>query len=408
MKKVSVIIPVYNVKEYLEECLESVLQQEFSDYEVIAIDDASTDGSGEILDEYEGRYDIIHVYRHEKNRGLSAARNTGLDNATGKYVWFVDSDDMIAPNALEKLYQMAENMQTDIVYFNYDRLDSNRVPKNETAVDSLHGKWRVYSGKELLCLRAKEDIIQSETVWIKLYKAEFLKRKAIRFYEGIIHEDVLFSFLCMMEAERIIITNEIFYYYRKRETSIMAQKTHKSADSNFVILVQIFRYWSTHHFTDEENSALKAFVIKRYYQYRYYDCFGERPEKLEVGGTVEKTLFELIYAVKNERKIVLDEKQIRYIKNAQKVIVFGASHVAADVVDILKENGINIAFVAVTDMRFNPTIFCGIPVETIEHISHCLKKDIVIVLGVLQKNCEDVMRQLEQMGLKCIIPKYIN
>ena len=95
MKKVSIIIPVYNVKNYLGQCLESVIQQDFIDYEIICVDDASTDNSGNILDAYEKQYDMIQVIRHTKNRGLSAARNTGLEQATGKYVWFVDSDDII-------------------------------------------------------------------------------------------------------------------------------------------------------------------------------------------------------------------------------------------------------------------------------------------------------------------------
>ena len=98
---ISIIIPIYNSECYLDECLKSVLQQNFNNYEVICIDDGSEDNSREIVKKYAERYEFIKIIFHEKNRGLSAARNTGLKNACGKYVLFLDADDMIVPETLE-------------------------------------------------------------------------------------------------------------------------------------------------------------------------------------------------------------------------------------------------------------------------------------------------------------------
>lgn len=401
-KKISIVIPVYNVEKYLEECLQSVLQQNFNDYEIICVDDASTDNSGNILNDYEKRYDIIHVFRHTQNRGLSVARNTGLEHAVGKYIWFVDSDDMICSGSLTELYDMAEENQTDLICFkwSYDEEDRN------LHVCFGQGANKIYSGRELFCILAKEEKIV-ESACVKFIAKSFLEKSGIYFYEGILHEDVLFTFFCMMQAERVINIEKVYYKCNRRETSITAQKNHKSAESNFIIMLQLITYWYTHSFTKEENAALKAYVYTRYINYQYCDRFGERAQNLDVGSPVDKALYDLFYNMKKDKKVVLNETQLRQIKNMKNVIVFGASCYAADIVDILKENGIKIKAMAVSDMAFNPTLFCGVPVETLENISNDIKDDVIIVMGVSIKTCIDMKPRLESLGYhNIIIPEY--
>ena len=113
---ISVIIPVYNVEDYLAECIDSVLGQSYTDYEIILVDDGATDSSGRMCDEYARKDSRIRVI-HQENGGLSAARNTGLRAAWGKYIYFLDSDDYIAPSALEHLAALAEKEQADVVFF---------------------------------------------------------------------------------------------------------------------------------------------------------------------------------------------------------------------------------------------------------------------------------------------------
>ncbi len=117
--KISVIIPVYNVENYLRECVDSVLNQTFSDYEIILVDDGSTDISGKICDKYAVKDDRVNVI-HKKNGGLSNARNVGLKKAVGEYIYFLDSDDYIKTDALEKLYNTAISEKADVVFFDGD------------------------------------------------------------------------------------------------------------------------------------------------------------------------------------------------------------------------------------------------------------------------------------------------
>ena len=150
MKKISVIIPIYNVEKYVEECLESVLSSKLDDIEIICVDDASNDGSLYKIEQLSAKDSRIKIIRHEKNMGLSEARNTGLKYATGKYVLFVDSDDFISSDALSILFREAENKKVDIVYFDhalfYDSsLASSTLPK--TRCKDYEG---IFSGKEFL------------------------------------------------------------------------------------------------------------------------------------------------------------------------------------------------------------------------------------------------------------------
>lgn len=123
----SVIVPVYNVQQYLEQCIESVLRQSYTNYEIILVDDGSTDGSTEICDRYVTNYPFVKVI-HQENGGISAARNTGLDCATGKYVLFLDSDDFISSNALQSFYEVtAESGVEAVSAYNYVYTDENGI-----------------------------------------------------------------------------------------------------------------------------------------------------------------------------------------------------------------------------------------------------------------------------------------
>lgn len=406
MKRVSIIVPVYNVADYLQECLESILQQNFSNYEIICVDDASTDNSRDILDIYAKNYNIIHVIKHKKNMGLSAARNTGLRCAIGKYIWFVDSDDKISEGSLKELYDIAERNRTDILCFGLRVVYKESYKKLNLDTYNIQKDEKVCSGKELFC-----DLVDkgtwSASVCRKFIKRDFLIENQIKFYEGILHEDVLFSFYCIIQAERVINTEKVYYICHQRETSITAQKTHKSAESNFVIMVQLIIYWYTHTFTERENSAMKAYIYDRYNMYLHYDRFGIRSKELEVGGYVEKALYDILYNKKSDKRVKFNKTQLEHIKNIKNVLVFGASYYAADIVDVLKENGIKVNIIAVSNMDFNPTVFCGIPVDTIEHISEYIKNDVVFVIGVSLKNCADIKHQLESLGYKdIVIPEY--
>lgn len=401
---ISIIIPVYNVEKYLRECLDSIIQQGFQEYEIICVNDASPDNSEKILLEYAAQYAQIKVLNHSENRGLSAARNTGLMSAGGKYVLFVDSDDMIAQGMLQDLYYTAEQQHTDMVGFDIVFLCEDRDYRNKflnrIKSQRIDG---VYSGKELFCKLAFEGHMKNAACqWF--IKREFLKEYHIKFYEGILHEDELFSFLCFMNAQRVMYIEKDYYVYRQRNGSIMATKDYRRAESLFVILIQILTYWNSHVFTDRENQAIEKFFLNLTSAYHSYSCFGQKTEKLTVGGYVEKAVYDALQRKKN-KYLVLDEGQFEQIEKADNVIVFGAGYAAAEIVNMLRARKLEISVIAVSNMDRNPKMFGGYKVDAIENVA-CYMKNAVVVIGVTKKYRLGICEKLMQLGYCDIIVPY--
>ena len=213
MSKVSIVIPVYNVEQYLRRCIDSVLRQSYTDYEMILVDDGSTDTSGQICDEYSGD-SRIHVI-HKANEGAGAARNTGIEIATGDYITFIDSDDYIAGCYLEKMVRTAEQTGSDIVQCGYlygdeaaysFRKESEQVIK-PVILDS-HEVFRTRAAKIIICA--------------KLYKTILFE--GIRYPKVSIHDDEFVTYKLLYKAKRTALTAIPYYYYYKSPNSIMREK----------------------------------------------------------------------------------------------------------------------------------------------------------------------------------------
>lgn len=221
---VSIIVPVYNVKSYVGECVESLCRQTYTNLEILLVDDGSTDGSGEVCDEYAGRDERIRVI-HQANRGLSGARNMGLDDARGEYIAFVDSDDLVSPNYVETLYELLMKYEADIAACAYAKGTTEQLTDIREKVLSLDNVREICMPSVKLLKQWHGKYKQQETVaWNKLYCREVWNgRKKIRFPEGRNHEDVLISHLVVQGAKTIVLTTEILYFYRIRKGSITLQ-----------------------------------------------------------------------------------------------------------------------------------------------------------------------------------------
>lgn len=215
---VSVIVPIYNVEPWLRKCLDSLKGQTLKQIEIICIDDGSTDGSGEIAEEYANdEWPVFRVIHHGVNRGLSATRNTGIDAARAEYLMFVDSDDWVEPEFCEIPYRAVINNQADIVIFDAlvegkkkskkkkDRHNNikNGLTDEFTAIE--HGGW---------------------AIWNKLYRKNLFV--SIRFPERRIYEDVAITHKLIHCAKRIVYINKLLYHYIQRKGSI----THTSRDTD--------------------------------------------------------------------------------------------------------------------------------------------------------------------------------
>jgi len=223
---VSVIIPVYNTEKYLSVCIESILDQTFRDFEIICINDGSTDASGEILRHYAGLDTRVSVIDQENHGpGPGHARNTGLAHAKGKYICFVDGDDSVTPGGLMELITQMEKTDADILFFNADvygdgDADSRMLEKEKKYFHRDHDYPEVYRGSELFAsmIRNGEYIASACTQFVK---KSFLDRNGIRFLEKVVHEDELYTFHCFAVAEKTAYLNKAFYKRRVRAQSIM-------------------------------------------------------------------------------------------------------------------------------------------------------------------------------------------
>lgn len=231
--KLSIIVPVYNVEKYLERCVDSLLYQDIdkSEYEIILINDGSTDRSYEIAQQLKSKHGNI-VLLSQENKGQSAARNVGLDIARGKYIMFVDSDDILEPNVLKNLVVVSEKNSLDLCFystvFEYEdgrkRWEKQTKFKEETVYD---GEYLVLNGMNI------------SSVWQCLFSHTFLVNSQVRFYEGIIHEDVDFCFRLFPLAKKVIFTNIfVYHYFVWRENSILTNspiKLKKQITSNLQV-----------------------------------------------------------------------------------------------------------------------------------------------------------------------------
>lgn len=212
---ISVIIPVYNVCEYLQTCIDSVRNQKYNNLQIILIDDGSTDGSGGKCDEA-AKADKRITAIHQSNRGLSAARNKGLEMATGKYVCFLDSDDWFNENFVFELYNLAVSRNADIAACGFKRVSSEEEVKEDNESDTPE-EVTEFDNKQAVREVIEERKIKS-LAWNKLYKRQLWKD--IGFPKGKLHEDEYTTYKLLWKASKVVETNRELYYYRKREGSV--------------------------------------------------------------------------------------------------------------------------------------------------------------------------------------------
>ena len=213
---ITIIVPVYNVEHYIQDCLESIIAQTYYNLEIILVDDGSTDKSGEVCDTYEKTDCRIKVF-HKVNGGLSSARNFGLDNASGEYIAFVDSDDIISKYFIIKLYNLIKSEHAEIASCAIKSFeDGSGIYKS--FMKSIDG---VLSNVEYVSQILSHQL--SNAVCNKLYSINAIG--SFRFYEGIINEDFRFIIPLMEYVKKIAFTSAPLYYYRMRRGSI-TRKLH--------------------------------------------------------------------------------------------------------------------------------------------------------------------------------------
>ena len=232
MVKVSVVIPVYNVENYLEDCLNSIINQTLKDIEIICINDGSTDKSLDILNEYSKNDDRIKIIS-QKNQGHAVATNYGIKIAKGEYLYLMDSDDIVDLNALEDTYNLCKSKDLDFVIFkaiNYNEVENNYY---ESEMYSMQGLFNCVGDNIFTYKDIPEDVLFKITVtpWSKLYNREFVLNCGAKFPEGLIFDDNVFFWQVLFNAKRVYFHNEFLFTRRRYSSSSTSLGDERYLDS---------------------------------------------------------------------------------------------------------------------------------------------------------------------------------
>ena len=270
MKKVSIIIPVYNVQDYLPQCLESVLKQSYVNWEAILVDDGSSDDSGRICDDY-ARWDSRFRLIHQANAGAANAKNTGLDHADGAYIAFIDSDDWVEPDWLETLVDTAKDQQADVVEYDFRK---EYVGRSETV-----------NGWENTEFSVEEYLSQylsnwgCSLFWNKLYRADLLKDLRFRRERRCI-DDEFFTYKAMTGAGKIARISKALYHYRQRASSAVYNRKNRLQKTDDALEILIERYqWICQRFPALRPVYLKHDVDILFYFAKDFDYTEELVRK---------------------------------------------------------------------------------------------------------------------------------
>lgn len=284
MEKISVIVPIYKVERFLDKCVDSIVKQTYTNLEIILVDDGSPDSCPALCDDWTQRDKRIRVI-HKENGGLSDARNIGLDCAVGKFVTFVDSDDYIPADCIEKLHKALVENNADISAGNYLKVNDHGVQLKKEKWECID--YSILSGSEVLYRRF--DLHSPTSVLVmacaKLYKRDIFRN--FRFAKGRLNEDEFAFFPIYSQVEKVVCIEDIVYFYLQREDSIMGQKiSEKRIKDNIdyweerLILTKqetalykrvAVAYCSWIYLTalpnTEENSILRKVLVKKYRKY---------------------------------------------------------------------------------------------------------------------------------------------
>ena len=244
---ISVIVPIYKVEKYLKKCVESILEKTYSNLDIILLDDGSPDNCGDIIEEFRKKNERIRTI-HQKNGGLSDARNSGIKIAKGKYIVCIDSDDWIEKNMIEVLYKDIINTNSDISVCEFVEEDDLQ---NILSAKKYNNEIIEFSSKEALKSLIKQDILTNHA-WNKLYKASLFE--GIEYPKGQLMEDVSTTYKLFEKANKIVYQNTSLYHYIQRGTSILGNITEKRIND------QEFAFFDRNKYLMEKYSEFKEII----------------------------------------------------------------------------------------------------------------------------------------------------
>jgi glycosyltransferase involved in cell wall biosynthesis len=249
----SIIIPVYNVAAYLEKCVHSCINQNVDEkfYEIILVNDGSTDNSLEVCEKLKLQYPDLKIIS-QKNKGLSGARNTGLNHSKGKYLWFVDSDDWIRTNCLTSIIKKLST-EIDIIWLGHDVWHLGKSKKAYVPQEVSHA----ITGEDFFVNHLGNQFY----IWKFIYNRAFLTTNNLTFLEGILYEDLEFTPRALLYAEKCILIPEVCYHYLVREGSIANNIKEKNIEHRFIILNKLADLVDAENLSKPYKNAISKVII---------------------------------------------------------------------------------------------------------------------------------------------------
>ncbi len=431
MDLVSVIVAVYNAEKYIEKCVDSILSQTYENIEVILVDDGSTDNSPLLCDRYERNDCRVHVI-HKINGGLCDARNTGVRYSKGKYITFVDNDDIVNNEFIETLYNICEEYNCDIAMCDYLMTNekSSLLPPQQTF------SVKVYNQKEIFKEFFKEsNLVRFWVSWDKMYRRELFDE--IQYPIGRIHDDMFTTHKLFGKAEKIAVTNKYLYYYFQREGSITGRnntieeridvieaikeevlflKDNEFDDEYAFMLLKLYHMVCTvvknreeydgyfakkeHYDNVMDEFAIESEIIKK--EYMELPTIGMKSKILSIAcwlSAAEKEKYKNIYGIKfPDGTKPFYEFPKRYIRKNELIAIYGAGTVGQSFYEQVTQTGY-CRVAAWVDNGFKNYIRNGLPVQPIDELLNCEYDKIVI--AVLNRNIAyDIERNLKEWGIE--------
>ena len=402
MPKVSVVIPVYKVEKYLPACLNSVLSQSLQDFEVICIDDASPDRCPELLDEYARRDARVRVLHLPENHQQGYGRNRGTEMAKGKYVYFLDSDDMITPEAMEELYTVAEKDELDCVYFDSQVIYDNKEleKKNSTYPARRHGSYKdhVYSGPELF------ELFMEKGDWISyvqrmFWRRDFLLDNEIFSPEHTEHEDEFFTFKGVLLAKRARYIPKDYFIRRYRDDSVMTRPSHPKDFHGYFAT-----YCAMIDLVEEIGYTGKGAYARIMHMYecmeRFYSLFSKTEDPGKWFQTEEQLKAYRYYSYAKCHGYEFYKSLIKQlsvpISKDNHIWIYGAGIVGKRVYQVLVSNGYIVEGFLVTRKEDNPEVLLGREVFQVDEVKP--EDNRVAVVAVKGMARQEMQKTLEKLG----------
>lgn len=399
MIKVSVIIPIYNVEEYLEACLESVVKQTYNHLEILCIDDCSNDRSLEILKKYAKKDERIVVLKNSENCGQAHTRNVGITHASGEYVLFVDADDVICEDLVESCINVCDGC--DMVCFDYRQVKEREIYPRQYAYRVAEGS---YVGESFFIESVnRQSIIFAP--WSRMYLKRFLSENHISFYNGIIYEDVIFSFHCYLNAENVYSLNRKLYEYRVHSNSTMTKRiAEKNIESYVICICELTRLYLQSSFNQGISYAVEKYIQKVCREYiSILHKWGDR--KLEPLLLKDKIAYLKLYQifselfVKSGKLLDISQGHVEKMRQFPHIVLYGAGEIARSMIGVLDQYDISLYGIAVSSLEGNKKSLLGTPVR--ELYEYCeIKKDCLVLIGTVPEHYREIKALLKKYGFE--------